>query len=87
MQKLYLYFGLMEINNKKNWNQSVRFCIHVVLLCNYRYGKFENFKFKFGKSNIHSFRDKLKCSSQEQNNIRTHAFCRTKSRAIGSYTV
>jgi len=68
MQKWYLSFGLMEINNKKKIGaKSVRFCIHVVLVCNYRYGKFENLKFKLDKSNVHCFRDKLKRSSQEQN--------------------
>jgi len=67
MQKLYLSFGLMEINNKKIGAKSVRFYTHVVLVCNYRYGKFENLKLKFDKSNVRSFRDKLKRSSQEQN--------------------
>ena len=30
--------------------------IHVVLVCNYKYGKSENLEFKFDNSNVHSFR-------------------------------
>jgi hypothetical protein len=55
MQKLYLPFCLMEINNK-NMETKMWDFVQVVLVCNYKYGKFENHEFKFDKSNAHSFR-------------------------------
>jgi hypothetical protein len=39
--------------------------VHVVLVCNYKYDKFENLEFKLDKCNVHSSHAKFKRVSQE----------------------